>query len=140
MKELDTTEDKLSYLLEAYSNEQIREDNDLINTLESSYKNMESFSEYVDCISKEFNLDVNFKYEENEENLIEKFIKSLYMMYEKFIQVGTIHASKGLEYDTVVVTGVGGKSFPLTNEENVNCYYVAVTRAKKKLMVYKIER
>ena len=52
------------------------------------------------------------------------------------VYVGTIHSSKGLEYDNVAVIGVDGSSFPLTNEENNNIYYVAVTRAKKNLLVF----
>lgn len=51
--------------------------------------------------------------------------------------LGTIHSSKGLEYDTVIVLGAGGKSFNLYNEENKNIYYVAVSRAKTNLFVIK---
>lgn len=52
------------------------------------------------------------------------------------IYIGTIHSVKGLEYDNVFVVGVDGRSFRLTNEENNNLFYVAVTRAKKNLKVY----
>lgn len=54
---------------------------------------------------------------------------------EENIYVGTIHSSKGLEYDNVIVTGVNGNSFPLSGEENLNLFYVAVTRAKNTLTV-----
>lgn len=53
------------------------------------------------------------------------------------VYVGTIHSSKGLEYDIVHVMNVGGKFFELTSEDNMNCYYVALTRAKNKLYVHK---
>lgn len=53
------------------------------------------------------------------------------------VYVGTIHSVKGLEYDTVYVIGVNGRSFRLTNEDNNNLFYVAVTRAKNNLIVYK---
>lgn len=52
------------------------------------------------------------------------------------VYVGTVHSVKGLEYDTVFVTGVGGKSFPIRDQEQNNIYYVACTRAKNKLFIY----
>lgn len=53
------------------------------------------------------------------------------------IYVGTIHSSKGLEYDDVIVFGAGGKQFPLKYEENKNLFYVAITRAKNTLVVFR---
>lgn len=53
------------------------------------------------------------------------------------LYVGTIHSSKGLEYDNVLVFGVAGDKFKLTNEENRNIYYVACTRAKENLFVFR---
>jgi DNA helicase-2/ATP-dependent DNA helicase PcrA len=55
--------------------------------------------------------------------------------FETNLYVGTIHSSKGLEYDNVCLYGVGGPSFQLTNEENCNVYYVGITRAKNVLYV-----
>lgn len=55
------------------------------------------------------------------------------------IYVGTIHSSKGLEYDEVHVVNVGGKSFKLSSEDNHNCYYVGITRAKTELYVYLVD-
>jgi DNA helicase-2/ATP-dependent DNA helicase PcrA len=59
----------------------------------------------------------------------------------------TIHSSKGLEYDNVFVTGVEENLFPgaLTVmdprdlEEERRLFYVAVTRAKKRIMLYYAE-
>lgn len=53
------------------------------------------------------------------------------------LYVGTIHSSKGLEYNNVVLLGVDGPSFRLSNEENKNLYYVGITRARTNLMVIK---
>ena len=53
------------------------------------------------------------------------------------IYIGTIHSVKGLEYDTVYVLGVDGPSFKLVTEEDKNVFYVAATRAKNRLIVYK---
>ena len=52
------------------------------------------------------------------------------------IYVGTIHSVKGLEFDNVYVLGVDESSFSLEGEENLNLYYVAITRAKKHLVVF----
>lgn len=52
------------------------------------------------------------------------------------VYVGTIHSSKGLEYDTVYVMGVGDKCFRQQCEDDYNLYYVAITRAKDHLVVF----
>ena len=54
------------------------------------------------------------------------------------LYVGTIHSVKGLEYDNVFVMNVGSYNFRLTNEDEKNLFYVAVTRAKNKLFVYEL--
>lgn len=53
------------------------------------------------------------------------------------IYVGTIHSSKGLEYDTVYVMGVNEYCFQLGDEEMNNLAYVAYTRAKNHLTVFR---
>ena len=63
------------------------------------------------------------------------------------VSLMTIHSSKGLEYDNVFVTGVEENLFPgaLTVmdprdlEEERRLFYVAVTRAKKRIMLYYAE-
>lgn len=54
------------------------------------------------------------------------------------LYVGTIHSVKGLEYDNVCVANVGSYSFQLGSEEMNNLFYVAITRAKNRLFVYRI--
>ena len=55
------------------------------------------------------------------------------------LYVGTIHSVKGLEYDNVFVLNVNSYSFKIdSNEDMSNLYYVACTRAKNRLFVYKI--
>lgn len=56
------------------------------------------------------------------------------------LYVGTIHSVKGLEYSSVHVIGIDSPSFPITSEENRNLLYVAITRAKNNLYVYREER
>lgn len=59
----------------------------------------------------------------------EKIVSDLY--------VGTIHSSKGLEYDNVFLFNVNDYSFKLNKEDQWNLYYVGVTRAKTNLVIFK---
>ena len=60
------------------------------------------------------------------------------------IPVITVHQSKGCEFDTVILAGADGNHFPSfssresgTEEEEKKVFYVAITRAKKKLIMTK---
>lgn len=68
-------------------------------------------------------------------DLAEHLIEEIDSIQSKSTYVGTIHSSKGLEYDNVCVAGVNGASFRINSEEDNNLYYVAVTRAKDHLLV-----
>lgn len=53
-----------------------------------------------------------------------------------YLYIGTIHSVKGLEFDSVYVGGVNSKHFNvLRDEETMNLYYVACTRAKNLLTI-----
>ena len=66
----------------------------------------------------------------------------------KAINISTIHSSKGREFEYIIISNekinsvVGGHAIgddaiiPEFNEERIRLYYVAITRAKKKLMIY----
>lgn len=57
------------------------------------------------------------------------------------LYVGTVHSVKGLEFDNVFVMYPGGGTWKLQDvrkdEENYNLYYVAITRAKTNLHIFK---
>lgn len=53
----------------------------------------------------------------------------------KSAYVGTIHSVKGLEFESVILYGVGSRYFQLKSEDNLNCFYVGITRAKDNLVV-----
>lgn len=53
--------------------------------------------------------------------------------------VGTIHSSKGLEYDNVILVNVDGYTFNLKDEDNKYCFYVGITRARNRLKVYMVD-
>ena len=69
--------------------------------------------------------------------IIESIKTQIKDIEESQIYVGTIHSAKGLEYDTVYVMGVNDKMFQLGTEEMNNLYYVAITRAKNHLTVFR---
>lgn len=61
---------------------------------------------------------------------------------KKKIPIITVHQSKGLEYDTVFLAGAHENQFPLYKsieenniEEEIRVFYVAITRAKKRLFI-----
>lgn len=59
------------------------------------------------------------------------------------VKLMTVHASKGLEFDTVIVAGLNQDVFPSKRgdiEEERRLFYVAVTRAKNQLIVTWPER
>lgn len=74
---------------------------------------------------------------ESEEDIIPGLISIISNQGDQDIYVGTIHSSKGLEYDTVYIMGVDDKSFKLLSEEMNNLYYVGLTRAKNHLVVFR---
>ena len=77
---------------------------------------------------------------ETNQEIVDSFIK-IYMNTDSAesdsadLYVGTIHSVKGLEYDNVIVLNADGDSFPIYKGDNLNLFYVAVTRAKTNLYV-----
>lgn len=81
--------------------------------------------------------DVDYDSLKTPSEIADALIAAAQQKENKQVFVGTIHSSKGLEYDTVYMPGVGTKSFDLSTEELKNLYYVGVTRAKEHLFIYK---
>lgn len=69
--------------------------------------------------------------------LVESLRDQVLVDEETKIYIGTIHSSKGLEYERVYVMGVDDKLFQLGTEEMNNLYYVAITRAKNHLTIFR---
>lgn len=91
------------------------------------------------------------KQELGEDCSIQAFLKFLRYrdVQEKLVQeqdavkLMTVHASKGLEFDTVIVAGLNQGVFPSKRgdiEEERRLFYVAVTRAKNRLILTWPER
>lgn len=91
------------------------------------------------------------KQELGEDCSVQAFLKFLRYrdVQEKLIQeqdavkLMTVHGSKGLEFDTVIVAGLNQGVFPSKRgdiEEERRLFYVAVTRAKNRLILTRPER
>lgn len=95
-----------------------------------------------DCLYRMyFNQCILIPYErivgaKNDDILLQQFENLLKSTVDSSsVHIGTIHSAKGLEWDSVYIPGVNSKSFRLDCEDNLNLYYVAITRAKCKLTV-----
>lgn len=66
---------------------------------------------------------------------IDAFIEKIYETRISELYVGTVHSVKGLEFEDVIILGVKGPQFRLNSEDNHNVYYVAITRAKERLVI-----
>jgi len=67
---------------------------------------------------------------------IKEFLKDI--KYNCSIEYSTMHSSKGLEFDTVIITGVSDKEIPDASndiEEERRLFYVALSRAKTGLYI-----
>jgi DNA helicase-2/ATP-dependent DNA helicase PcrA len=51
------------------------------------------------------------------------------------VQIMTIHKAKGLEWPAVVVLGIAEKVLPAGEQDDEELFYVAVTRAKQRLVI-----
>lgn len=100
----------------------------------------ESIDELNEKISDMFGLDQYiFEDCENKYEAIVDAIKTLDDSEVSGIYCGTVHSVKGLEFDRVIVINAGNPTFGLmgSGEENKNIFYVAITRAKTKLIVFR---
>ena len=93
-----------------------------------------------DLVTKLLKIKTKSKFDKtwtSNKELIEGLLEQTEGPGESPIYVGTIHSSKGLEYDSVYVVGADDGMFQLNSEEMKNLYYVAITRAKNHLVVFK---
>lgn len=103
-----------------------------------NHYNKTPYQKCLDICNKLNIYSTNIKLEGNTDSEIINAVLLATKSNESYnIYVGTIHSSKGLEYNNVLVFGVAGSKFKLTNEENRNIYYVACTRAKDNLTVFR---
>ena len=131
----------LYWFLGVYGNvSQIKEDVNSINLLKNIANNSDSMSDKMAMIANAFH--ITYKDDSKQDYVGIEFLQHLKdtLSDDKSseLYVGTIHSVKGLEYDNVFVMNVGSYNFRLTNEDEKNLFYVAVTRAKNRLFVYEL--
>lgn len=104
--------------------------------LRSDRLKVQKCADILSTLDMPLNIDINI-----DVNTAKEFITNLIEytsdMLQSYLYVGTIHSSKGLEYDNVILVNVDTKLFKLSNEENLNLYYVGITRARNKLYILK---
>jgi len=136
-----TSNPDLSWFLNLYGNTaQIKEDVKLVNQLKDIANGLGSTNDRLELVAELFRVS---NITPTDEPLFgEDFL--LYLrdnntdIKSSGLYVGTIHSVKGLEYDNVFVMNVGSYSFKLDSEDEQNLFYVAVTRAKNRLYVYRL--
>ena len=118
---------------------------------DSGYRDMLMESKETERIEnlKELMDDIREYFEDNPDQTLEEYLQEVTLLTDReqvlqsdFVQLMTVHASKGLEFDTVFVTDLNEGIFPNERalqdshdgvEEERRLAYVAFTRARKKL-------
>ncbi|MFD2256873.1 UvrD-helicase domain-containing protein [Luteolibacter algae] len=90
---------------------------------ESTFRRKQVFREAKEIIRKSLAMESN----------IEEAIGHL--TDDQAVKVLTIHKSKGLEFDTVIILGVENQNFWGTHDEKLCAFFVGVSRAKKRLVM-----
>ncbi|MEG0128660.1 UvrD-helicase domain-containing protein [Clostridium sp.] len=108
---------------------------DKLNILKESFRDLtkDEFAELVNEVFSILNQDLD---EKNFEKLYETVINDIYYNIYNLDSIDrisiTFHASKGLEYEQIIVFA---NDYNLTDIESRYNHYVAVTRAKSKLII-----
>lgn len=124
---------------------------------DTGYKNMLMEDDTIEGRSRVDNVDEFLSaakdFEERyEENSLEDFLAHISLLADvdkteekvDCVTLMTVHAAKGLEYDTVFITGLEEGIFPIIHqdeesdddiEEERRLFYVAITRAKRMLYI-----
>ncbi len=131
----------MSYLTNAYEPQEAQ----------AKIENVQEFAqaiiifEHKQASNKEQSVPVTTK------NMLESFLHEVSLLQEKieeenvenFVHMMTLHAAKGLEFDTVIITGLEEGILPNTRSLNTNeeleeerrLMYVGMTRAKEHLVI-----
>lgn len=78
-------------------------------------------------------LDKNFDSQENMTNITQIFHE------EKGVRILTIHKSKGLEFNTVIIQGIEEETFWGEKDSNRSDFFVGISRAKCRLILTRCE-
>lgn len=98
----------------------------------------EKFKKWSDKQLQVFSSDNNLNiYLETVENKLDYFLDNELYIEKNGVNIMTIHKSKGLEWNTVILYNQEDGIFPINREveEEKRLYYVAITRAKENLII-----
>ncbi len=149
------------YLLDGTAEGEGRWENvlELIGVAESIPKQVESRKLKVESGEEEFDLEANSSQSQRDPSSpgLEAFLERVALIQDmdnydsgsNAVTLMTLHSAKGLEFDTVFITGLEEGIFPHSRsmmdqnemEEERRLCYVGITRAKKRLyLLYSFER
>jgi DNA helicase II / ATP-dependent DNA helicase PcrA len=132
--------------------EEILEEIEYVKYLQKNHDQREAETK-IDNVKEFVQSIYNFEKENKEENLLEEFLHQITLMQEKNdaeenkenqVQCMTLHAVKGLEFDTVIIAGLEEGLLPSSRSLNTNkeleeerrLFYVGMTRAKERLVLF----
>ena len=97
----------------------------------------DKFDIWQDKILKVFSQDDTELFLKNVEVRLNNYLEQKNYIEKSGVEVMTIHKSKGLEFNTVILYNFEDGVFPrnIDDEEEKRLYYVAITRAKEKLII-----
>ena len=116
----------------------------ILMSKKSEESKQDSMDELINQIKPDLEMLVNIA---NEYEDMRDFLDSLALENtpqteeneDKFV-LSTIHSAKGLEFDKVILIGASQGVFPRNNDdEELRCYYVALTRPRYELVIYSPE-
>ena len=129
------------FLIKYYRKDEIRKAADKITEVRTIISSKDTLEHKFESVTKLLKVKSKCTFDEDkvrtDEDIITTIINTLQELEETQVYVGTIHSSKGLEYETVYVMGVDDNLFQLGTEEMNNLAYVAYTRAKDHLVVFR---
>ena len=117
--------------------------------METMYKSRDDGEERLGNMQELINLSTKYDNEKSPDG-VEKLLEEAALQADQdelteekaAVSLMTVHASKGLEFDAVFITGLEQGLFPSTREdekrdpeEDRRLFYVALTRAKKRLFL-----
>ncbi len=132
----------LSYLADAYD----------MQEAQTKIENVQEFVQAVMVFERKFNDSSAHTQRPPNQSMLEAFLHEVALLQEKiedekdhnFVQMMTLHAAKGLEFDTVIIAGLEEGLLPSSRSLNTNedleeerrLMYVGMTRAKEHLVLF----
>ncbi|MBS7829408.1 ATP-dependent helicase [Wohlfahrtiimonas chitiniclastica] len=105
---------------------------DKLRTLSPEYQNKKNMLRLIESLL------VQLRQRFNPQHSMEEITKALYET--KGVRILTIHKSKGLEFDTVIIQGIEEETFWGKKDSNRSDFFVGISRAKHRLILTRCEK